>query len=110
MLVAMTFALATATPLANLSSEYLRELWKASPMTASQAGYHHDGVDTRLDELSTEARAARAAWLRGFTDRLRAARAAGPEDEADVELLRSAVELELLELTDARDFARRCDA
>src|SRR5438094_400290 len=104
-------ALGTATPIANLSDEYLRELWRSSPMTATSAGYHDGGVDGKLDDLSAEARQRRSEWLRQFAARLdQAAAGANDEDGADAALMRDAVALERLELDEAHDFARRCDA
>ena len=109
MLLTMTIALGAATPMAALTDEYLRELWKASPMTASQAGYHQDGVDGKLDDLSADARKRRAEWLRQFAARLDAVKADG-DDAADRALMHDAVALERLELDEAHDFAKRCDA
>src|SRR4051812_18286645 len=107
MVLTLTLALGALTPIQSLSDEYLRELWKSSPMAASQAGYHRDGVDARLDDLSPEARERRIAWLRGFARRLQTAvgaPSASPsldrEDAADAALLESRTTLELLGLTE----------
>src|SRR5581483_8833631 len=91
-------ALGTATPIANLSDEYLRELWKISPMTATQAGYHEGGADRQLDDLSAEGRRRRSEWLRQFAARLDQATPpesdpAAAEDRADAALMRDAVAL-----------------
>jgi uncharacterized protein (DUF885 family) len=108
MLIAMTLAVATIPQLAD---EYLRQLWKDSPMTATAAGYHGEGVDERLDDLSPAARQRRRAFLRDFARRLEAATAAARdrEDAADAALLGASVALSTLELDEAHDFARRCD-
>jgi uncharacterized protein (DUF885 family) len=108
MLVAMTLALATIPQLAD---EYLRELWRDSPMAASAAGYHQDGVDERLDDESAAARAKRSAFLRGLDGRVAAAAAAthDPEELADAALLRAQIAVTLQELDEARTWARRCD-
>src|SRR5581483_6044953 len=105
----LVLALGAITPMQELSEEYLRELWKSSPMSASQMGWHRDGVDKKLDDLSAPALAARAKWLAGFRTRLAAAKASGDEEQADAALLRAAVELELVELEQAREYRRRCD-
>jgi uncharacterized protein (DUF885 family) len=111
MILAVTFALGTTTPIANLSAQYLRELWGTSPMTATQAGYHQGGADLHLDDLSADARHRRSEWLREFAARLDAALpGASDEDAADGALMRDAVALERLELDEAHDYARRCDA
>jgi uncharacterized protein (DUF885 family) len=111
MLVALTMTLATAAPIQQLSDEYLHELWRASPITASQVGYHADNVDQKLDDISPAARAKRSQWLHGFAARLEKAAAAtrDAEDAADAALLRENVALELLDLDEARDYTRRCD-
>ncbi|HEY7958064.1 MAG TPA: DUF885 domain-containing protein [Polyangia bacterium] len=109
--VGLGLALGSVTPIQSLSAEYLRALWKTSPMTASQVGYHKEGVDRRLDELTPSARARRAAWLHGFESRLETAakKSSDREDGADAELLRQSIALELLDLDEAHDFSRRCD-
>ncbi|MFI5289545.1 MAG: hypothetical protein ACHQ17_07840, partial [Polyangia bacterium] len=96
--VGLGLALGSVTPIQSLSAEYLRALWKTSPMTASQVGYHKEGVDRRLDELTPSARARRAAWLHGFESRLETAakKSSDREDGADAELLRQSIALELL--------------
>ncbi len=108
MIAAMTVFLAT-TPMQQLSDKYLQELWKVSPMTASQVGYHKDGVDLRLDDLSAEARTRRAAWLARFSDELWKQDKLAEEDHADQALLGHAIALERLELEGAHDYTRRCD-
>ena len=109
--VGLGLALGSVTPIQSLSAEYLRALWKTSTMTASQVGYHKEGVDRRLDELTPSARARRAAWLHGFESRLETAakKSSDREDGADAELLRQSIALELLDLDEAHDFSRRCD-
>src|SRR5262249_41238495 len=94
----------------TLSDEYLRELWKSSPMAASQVGYHKDNVDHHLDDLSSGARARRLAFLKDFSGKLtNVGSGLSPEDDADIALLTDAVRLERLELEEAHDYARRCD-
>jgi uncharacterized protein (DUF885 family) len=96
----------------SAGEEYLEALWKHSPITASAAGYHQDGVDARLDDLGEAERGRRAAWLREFEKRLLTAGVVmnrTEQDDADLELLHAAVALELLDLTEARDFSRRAD-
>jgi uncharacterized protein (DUF885 family) len=109
MLAAMALFMTTQTPMQQLSAEYLSALWKTAPMTASQVGYHKDGVDRRLDDLSKRARDERDTWLKGFAARLAAAKPADGEEQADRALLDEAVALERLELETARDYAKRCD-
>jgi uncharacterized protein (DUF885 family) len=112
MIVALSVvALASATPLQSLSQEYLRELWRTSPMDASHLGHHQDGVDQKLDDLSAAERARRLRWLDGFARRLETAAATtrDAEDQADATLMRYAVALERLDLAEAQSFRRRCD-
>jgi uncharacterized protein (DUF885 family) len=97
-----------------LAESYLAELWRSAPTSASQAGYHKDGVDARLDDASEAARQRRIAFLRRFGAELDATigkvRAThGREDEADAALLRDSIELELNELEETQSFRRRCD-
>lgn len=112
MILTLTVALAaTQTPIQKLSDEYLKALFSTSPTTASSVGYHKDGVDQKLDEISAAARTRRSAWLHDFSRRLEAVPAAqvDNEDEADRDLLRQSIALELLELDEARDYARRAN-
>jgi uncharacterized protein (DUF885 family) len=104
----------TSSLVEPLANEYLGELWKSSPIAATQAGYHGESADTRLDDRSAAARARRVAWLHGFRERLMAvtARVRGAhsfEDQADEALLTDAVALELADLERIRAFERRCD-
>ena len=107
--VTTTLALASGTPMSALSDEYLHALWKASPTTASQIGWHQEGVDGRLDDLSQGARRVRLKFLKDFGRRLGQAPKGDLHSEADRALLASAVTLESLELSRIRDYSRRCD-
>ena len=101
MVITLTLALGLVSPMQQLSDAYLKELWKSSPQLASQVGYHGEGVDARLDDLSFAARQKRSKTLADFEQRLteaRRARGISEEDVADYELLREAVALEQLEL------------
>jgi uncharacterized protein (DUF885 family) len=112
MVITLTLALGLVSPMQQLSDAYLKELWKSSPQLASQVGYHAEGVDARLDDLSFAARQKRSKTLVDFEQRLaeaRRARGISEEDVADYEILRQAIALELLELDEARDYTRRCD-
>jgi uncharacterized protein (DUF885 family) len=111
MLYAVIFALLAQSPMEKLSQEYLTALFEASPTTASLAGYHEKGVDQRLDDVSLDAHRRRAEWLHGFSRRLEAidARALDREDQADLDLLRANIALELLDLDQAHSWERRCD-
>jgi uncharacterized protein (DUF885 family) len=106
--------IATSSLVQPLAEEYLGELWKSSPIAATQAGYHGEGADTRLDDRSAAARARRVAWLRDFGARLqgvvsRVRSAHTFEDQADEALLTDAVALERADLERIRAFERRCD-
>jgi len=109
MWISLTLAVVAATPVSTLSDQYLRALWQSSPTTASQIGWHQDGVDGRLDDLSKKGRARRLAFLKDFDARLKKAPKGDGQAEADRALLASAVALETLELSRIRDFSRRCD-
>ena len=112
MVITLTLALGLVSPMQQLSDAYLKELWKSSPQLASQVGYHGDGVDARLDDLSFAARQKRTKTLTDLQGRLteaRSARGISQEDVADYELMREAIALEQLELDEARDYSRRCD-
>jgi uncharacterized protein (DUF885 family) len=112
MLLTLTIALATQTPMQQLSDEFLKALFQYSPITASTVGYHENGVDQKLDDVSAAARQKRAAWLHDFGQRMEALPAAkiDREDDADRDLLRQTIALDLLNLDEAHDYTRRCDA
>jgi len=108
-MLVMTVMLAASVQ--QLTEEYLRENFRYSPTTASQVGYHKDGVDRKLDDISASARKKRVAYLRGLSKRLAALDRGRlqPDDRADARLLDENIALELLELEKAHDFARRAD-
>jgi uncharacterized protein (DUF885 family) len=101
-------AAAALTPMQSLADEYFARLWRDSPLDASTAGYHEGSVDSKLDELSPKARAARLAFLRGFATRVHDPRP-NVEDEADRRLLSDAVALERLDLEEAHPERSRAD-
>jgi uncharacterized protein (DUF885 family) len=111
MIAALTLMLATTPSVQTLSEEYLHQLFLTSPTTASQAGYHKDGVDGRLDDVSPEARARRIKYLSDFQKRLHGLDKSklSPEETADAALLNDAVTLEREDLESLRQYARRCD-
>ena len=94
-------------PLATLTiaDVYLQRLWQDSAMAASQAGYHQDGVDARLDDLSPETRARRRQFLHDFQN----ARSQNVDELADQQLVENAIALELLDIEEAHDYERRAD-
>src|SRR5262245_43236815 len=110
MLVLILLAAAN-TSVQPLVEDYLKEYYKSSPMSASGVGYHKDGVDRRLDDVSGSARKKRAAYLHGMAKKLSALdrKALSPEDRADARLLDENIALELLSLEEAKDHARRPD-
>ncbi len=105
----MISALILAANVNTISAQYLSELWKSSPMAASQAGYHKDHVDEHLDDLSAEARARRLGVLKDLSGQLPTAQTGDAEADADVALLQDAIRLESLDLEEAHDFQKRCD-
>jgi uncharacterized protein (DUF885 family) len=110
-MLVVTLYLATQVSVPQLLQEYLEELYLSSPMTANKVGYHKDGVDRRLDDVSPAARSRRVAFLRGLADRLKGLdrKNLSANDVADARLLDENVALELLSLEHAKDFARRPD-
>jgi uncharacterized protein (DUF885 family) len=115
MLLTLTVALAMQTPMQKLSQEYLNALFQYSPTTASQVGYHQGDVDQHLDDVTEAARKKRSAWLHDFGKRLESIDK-GPnavkldrEDEADRDLLRQSIALDLLDLDEAHPYTRRAD-
>jgi uncharacterized protein (DUF885 family) len=111
-LILSVVALGAVTPMQSLSDDYLRQLWRDFPMAATQAGYHRDGVDRKLDDQSAVARARRVRVLHDFAKRLATATAATQDrqERADAALLHDQIALELLDLEEAQPFRRRCDA
>jgi uncharacterized protein (DUF885 family) len=114
MIAALTLMFATsssAVSVQKLSEEYLHQLFLTSPMVASQAGFHKEGVDRRLDDVSVEAHFRRIRFLADYQKRLGALDQSklSPEELADVALLNDAVSLETQDLLRLRPFARRCD-
>jgi len=108
--VTVSVAMVAQTPMLKLSQEYLDRMFADSPTSASMVGYHEHGVDQRLDRLTPQALAQRSAWLHGFRGKLDAvAGEVDREDAADRELLRESITLELLDLDEAHDYARRVD-
>jgi uncharacterized protein (DUF885 family) len=108
--VTVTVALAAQTPMQSLSQEYLEKLFEHSPTAASTVGYHDKGVDQRLDDNSPGSLKRRSTWLHDFSHKLETLKGElDREDAADRDLLRQSIKLELLELDEAHDYARRCD-
>jgi uncharacterized protein (DUF885 family) len=103
--------MAAQTPMMSLSQEYLDRLFADSPTTASMVGYHQHDVDKKLDSNAPEALKKRSEWLHGFSRKIESLKGElDREDAADRDLLRQAIALELLELDEAHDYARRVDA
>jgi hypothetical protein len=89
-----------------LADDFLAALFETHPTMAAGLGLHD--YDGRMPDITDSARARRVSILRGFSDRL----AALPpltlttEDAHDHTLLSQAVEEELFELEQLRDFER----
>jgi uncharacterized protein (DUF885 family) len=111
MFLAATLALAAQTPMMQLSQEYLDRMFADSPTSASMVGYHEHHVDEHLDDTSAAALERRSKWLHEFSHKLDSLKGElDREDAADRDLLRQSIALELLDLDEAHDYARRCDA
>lgn len=103
--------MAAQTPMMQLSQEYLDRLFADSPTTASMVGYHQHDVDKKIDSNAPEMLKKRSEWLHGFQRKIDSLKGElDREDAADRDLLRQAIALELLELDEAHDYARRVDA
>ena len=90
----------TASPrLAALEQAYVQRLFADQPSTATQAGIHV--YDDRLPDLSAAATAARIAsahaQLAGLDTLTRSGEKLNDEDAADVQIMRSALERQLID-------------
>jgi uncharacterized protein (DUF885 family) len=95
-----------ATSLAQLGEAYLAALFDTYPTTAAALGLHE--YDGRMPDFREPARARRVAAIRSFRGRLDAIprRALDPDDAHDHTLLTIAVDEELFELEQLREFDR----
>jgi uncharacterized protein (DUF885 family) len=90
----------TASPrLAAIETAYVQRLFADQPSTATQAGIH--AYDDRLPDLSADAFAARIAGAHGLLAQLDTLQRSGEklddEDAADVQIMRAALERQLLD-------------
>lgn len=92
--------------LAQLSEAYLAALFDTYPTAAAALGLHE--YDGRVQDVREPARARRSAELRGFRARLAALPrgALDPDDAHDHTLLELAIDEELFDLEDLREFER----
>ncbi len=80
---------------------FLLETLKFSPVEATQAGYHGDAqspLDTQLDDSSPESLAAQRALLLRGRECFAGVKAGTPEEGADLELVKDAIESSLFQL------------
>jgi uncharacterized protein (DUF885 family) len=110
-MLVLTIMLTTVT-VPQLTQEYLAEYYRYSPTAATAVGYHRDGVDRRLDDISPAARSRRMAYLKGLRQKLAALGhdSLSPDDRADARLLEENIALELVTLEEAKDYSRRVDS
>jgi uncharacterized protein (DUF885 family) len=92
--------------LARLSEDFLTALFETYPTMAAGLGLHD--YDGRMPDITESARARRVSSLRGFSDRLAAMTPCNltAEDAHDHTLVSQAVQEELFELEQLRDFER----
>lgn len=92
--------------LASLAEAYLLALFETYPTMAAGLGLHE--YDGRMPDVREPARARRVTGLRGLRARLDAIRATefGPDDAHDHTLLGLAIDEELFELEQLREFTR----
>jgi uncharacterized protein (DUF885 family) len=91
---------------ARLAEDFLAALFETYPTMATGLGLHD--YDGRMPDIMESGRGRRVSSLHGFSDRLAAltSRALSTEDAHDHTLLSHAVEEELFELEQLRDFER----
>jgi uncharacterized protein (DUF885 family) len=97
-------------PFATLAEEFVYESLAASPVSATQAGYHKHGgrnLDNEMDDYSPAALDRQRRWYQDL--RLRLARASdakglSPEDRADLDIIHNSISLALLELQSIQNY------
>ena len=93
----------------KLTSDYVYGTLALSPVSATQNGYHtHQGasMDEALDDNSAPAIAAQRVFLTGIQSRLAAldAKSLDKEQAADLEIMKSNIELSLLEIDSIQSY------
>ena len=88
----------------RLGEQYIDQFVAFSPVRATALGDHR--FDDQLDEISEDARAKRVQWLRSFVARLDRidANKLSREKQVDYALLRRALDAQLWELTELREW------